>query len=299
MAGNKTIWGAAIVLSLITHAGAAAILTLAPEPEPDVAQVAGGSVVAEVAMLGNNAFDAIESGSPEEIQPTEEMEPETVEPVTQPVTEIMPQEVVPDEVAPSEVAPTPEAEEFVPEMSEAVEIQGAEVEIAAIPVPDIRPEIVEKPPQAIEPLKKKAEKPVEKRPEKKKAKKAGNEGNSPKAATRGVATGSTGVTTSSPGGQKKGSATAGNAAVSNYPGKVHSKINRSKRSAKGRGVVTVAFVVTASGEATSIRIARSSGEPNIDQAALDAVRRASPFPEIPAEAGRSSWSFNVPITFKR
>jgi protein TonB len=299
MAGSKTIWSAAIVLSLITHAGAAAILTLSPEPDPDVAQVAGGAVVAEVAMLGNNAFDAIESGAPDEIQPTEEMEPETIEPVAQPVAEIEPQEVVPDEITPSEVAPTPEAEEFVPEMSEAIEIQGAEVEIAAIPIPDIRPEIVEKPPEAIQPLEKKVEKPAEKKPEKKKAKKSGDKGNSPQAAQRGEVNGSDGVSMSSPGGQKKGSATVGNAAVSNYPGKVRSKINRAKRRVRGAGVVTVAFTVSSSGQATSIRIAKSSGEPDVDQAAIEAVRRAAPFPEIPAGAGRSSWPFNVPIVFKR
>lgn len=301
MAGSKTIWGAAIVLSLITHGGAAMILTLSPEPEPDVAQVAGG-VVAEVAMLGNNSFEAIESGAPEEIEPTDAVEPETFEPVPQELTAVEPQEVVPEQVMPTEVAPTPDAEEIVPETSEAIEMQGAEVEIAAIPVPDIKPEIVEKPPQMVQPLEKKAEKPVEKKPEKKRAKKAGEKGDSKQAASKGQVDGSADVKTSALGGQKKGNASsAGNAAVSNYPGKIRSKINRSKRrvSGSGGGVATVSFTVSSSGQASGIRIARSSGQPELDQAALDAVRRAAPFPEIPDGAGRASWPFSVPIAFKR
>jgi protein TonB len=29
------------------------------------------------------------------------------------------------------------------------------------------------------------------------------------------------------------------------------------------------------------------------------VARAAPFPPIPAEAGRSTWAFTVPLTFRR
>ena len=77
--------------------------------------------------------------------------------------------------------------------------------------------------------------------------------------------------------------------------------NRAKRrvAGAGGGVVTVSFTISASGEARGIRISASSGQPELDQAAMDAVRRATPFPRIPAEAGRSSWSFSVPIAFKR
>ncbi len=301
MSGNKAIWGTAIVLSLMTHAGAAAILTYSPEPQPDVSQIAGG-VVAEVAMLGNSAFEAVEAGTPEEIQPTDTVEPEAFEPVTQEVAAVEPQEIVPQEMVPTEVAPTPEAAEIVPEMSEAIEVQGAEVEIAAIPIPEIKPEIVERPPEMVKPLERKAEKPVEKKKVENRKKKAGDKGDSAQALIRGQVDGSQDAKTSASGGQKKGNASsAGNAAVSNYPGKVRNKINRAKRrfNGNGGGVATVSFVVSASGQATSIRIARSSGQPALDEAALEAVRRAAPFPEIPDGAGRASWPFSVPISFKR
>jgi protein TonB len=59
----------------------------------------------------------------------------------------------------------------------------------------------------------------------------------------------------------------------------------------------VAFTVSASGGVTAVRLAGSSGSAVLDKAALDAVRRAAPFPPIPEDAGRSSWSFTVPLVF--
>lgn len=97
----------------------------------------------------------------------------------------------------------------------------------------------------------------------------------------------------------------GNAAVSNYPGKVASKLRRSLRYPRAamqqriRGDVFVSFVVKANGGVSNIRIAKSSGFPVLDEAAKEAVRRAAPFPSIPADAGRNTWSFSVPLSFTR
>jgi periplasmic protein TonB len=99
--------------------------------------------------------------------------------------------------------------------------------------------------------------------------------------------------------------TAGNAAVSNYPGKVASKLRRAFRAPaeakrkKLTGEVRVAFVVSASGAVGSVRVVRSSGSPILDRAAVEAVHRAAPFPAIPAGAGRSNWPFTVPLAFSR
>jgi protein TonB len=98
---------------------------------------------------------------------------------------------------------------------------------------------------------------------------------------------------------------AGNAAVSNYPGKVVSKLRHALRyppEARGRrlnGVAQVQFVVGSSGDVGSVRLAGSSGSPILDEAALATVRRAAPFPPIPEGAGRSSWTFTVPLAFVR
>ncbi|MEM9880685.1 MAG: cell envelope integrity protein TolA [Pseudomonadota bacterium] len=90
---------------------------------------------------------------------------------------------------------------------------------------------------------------------------------------------------------------AGRAAVSNYPGKVRRDVARTRvRKAGGRGVAYVRFTVTASGGLGSARISRTSGNADVDRAALSHVRRAAPFPKPPAGAQRT---FTIPIEFRR
>ncbi|MER8386318.1 TonB family protein [Mesorhizobium sp. M1380] len=89
----------------------------------------------------------------------------------------------------------------------------------------------------------------------------------------------------------------GNAAVTNYPGKIRSKLVRAFNSTRTRatGTATVAFTVGSNGNVRSARLTGSSGVTALDKAALDAVRRASPFPPIPDGVGRSAWQFEVPL----
>jgi protein TonB len=296
MAGSKWLWGGAGILSLLAHAGAAAILTMAPQPPEEEALVAGG-VVAEVAMLGNGAFEAVESGKPDDTITPETIQPEVTEPEPQEVAEIQPTEVTPET---SEIAPV---EPIVSQPVEEMIVPSAEVEIAAVPIPEIKPEI--EPEREIKPVPEvKKEKPVKKverkKPKQKVVRKAGEDGKARENATRGEVDGSADVKAGAVGGQKKGNSTmAGNAAVSNYPGKVRSKINRAKRRVSGgdRGSVVVSFTVGAGGQASGVRVARSSGSGALDNAAVEAVMRAAPFAKIPEAAGRSSWAFTVPIVF--
>jgi len=79
-------------------------------------------------------------------------------------------------------------------------------------------------------------------------------------------------------------ARAGNAAAANYPGLVNRAISRVRRpsmSAKGRVVVTLS--IASSGALAGIRIARSSGNARMDQAAVQMIRRAR-FPKPPPGA---------------
>lgn len=133
---------------------------------------------------------------------------------------------------------------------------------------------------------------------------AGAGGQSTKNARRGSADGSTRARETASG-DAGGARESGSAAVSNYPGKVYAKLRRSlrypseARRKRIRGEVHVRFTVSRSGGVASVRVARSSGSSLLDNAALETVRRAEPFPEIPANAGRSSWSFTVPLQFRR
>jgi protein TonB len=50
------------------------------------------------------------------------------------------------------------------------------------------------------------------------------------------------------------------------------------------GKVVVAFLVLADGSVRDVRIVRGSGHPALDRGAVEAVRKAAPFPKPPAEA---------------
>ncbi|WP_264211210.1 cell envelope integrity protein TolA [Leisingera thetidis] len=84
--------------------------------------------------------------------------------------------------------------------------------------------------------------------------------------------------------------------------KIRTRIERRKRypsGASGKGTVVVRLTVARSGQLLSHRIARSSGNAALDQAALKAVLRAGKFPAAPKELGLSQLSFNLPMSFSR
>jgi len=100
-----------------------------------------------------------------------------------------------------------------------------------------------------------------------------------------------------------GAGAGGSADVARYPGQVQNKLRRAlryPRDARGdSGEAHVYFVVDSGGQVLNLSVARSSGNPIIDQAALDTVRKAAPFPPIPNGSGRNSWDFTIPLAFKR
>ncbi|MEQ8449342.1 MAG: TonB family protein [Nitratireductor sp.] len=179
-----------------------------------------------------------------------------------------------------------------------------------VPLPTARPQppkiwqamVRPEKPRAREAPRKKAETPPKQR---RKTQAAGQGGRAEQSTRRGEATGNERgrATAQGTGSRKQGA--AGNAAVSNYPGKVARKLRRALRGVSraarrdARRDVHVHFVVTRNGGLGSVRITQSSGSATLDKAALASVRRAAPFPPIPAAAGRSSWKFSVPLGLAR
>lgn len=95
----------------------------------------------------------------------------------------------------------------------------------------------------------------------------------------------------------------GKANISNYLGKVISRLHRQKRYPKDarrkkiQGTAVVAFVINANGSIGNLRIRRSAGHAMLDQAVLSMVRRAAPFPPIPAKSGKKRMPISVPVKF--
>jgi protein TonB len=167
-------------------------------------------------------------------------------------------------------------------------------------------------PEPAKPEPKKADTPKPKKPTKPAAAKApaaaaqsNAKTSAPAAPAQGGAGGQSNVTALAGGAGRIGTGDAeGNSDVTNYPGQISRALRRAlyyPPSAKRRrltGETLVSFVVAKGGSASSIRVARSSGVPELDEAALETVRRAAPFPAIPAAARRDSWTFTIPIAFR-
>ncbi|MEL6504907.1 MAG: TonB family protein [Pseudomonadota bacterium] len=131
-----------------------------------------------------------------------------------------------------------------------------------------------------------------------KRKAGGNRGNAKRNARAGTSQGTARRAARNAGKKSRASRRAGNAGISNYRGKLRSRIMRRFRPGRIRGVrrdVVVRFVVSSNGRLRGASIARSSGNSRLDKAALRAVRSAAPFPSFPAGFGRSSLTVTVPM----
>jgi len=182
------------------------------------------------------------------------------------------------------VEPVTEALEPASQTTEAKPVETAAI---AEPVPD------EKPAAKPKPEKKKPEKP--KPSKQKEAKKEAERKASGKAlASAQEGTGSTGAQS------RKAS---GNASMSNYIGQIAARLQRQKRypdSAKRRGIggtVLISFTISGSGSVTGSKLVRSSGTDELDREVRAMLDRASPFPPIPDDVGRTSLTITVPIRF--
>lgn len=242
-------------------------------------------------VLATDTLEPVEDENvvqkPSEITRAEPVEPAEVAPSQ--TSDVVTAEAEPEPVKP-EPAPKP-----VEKKQEAKKAEPKKAEAKPEPKKKVEPKKPAKTAAAAKP-----EKPASKKNQKTKA---GNGGQNPVDAKRGAPDGEArGNTTAK---SKGKSSSVGNAAVSNYPGKVLAKLRRSLRGiprsaiSRARNDVQVSFVVNASGGVGSVRISRSSGSPELDSAALAVVRRAAPFPPIPSEAGRSSWQFTLPLGLAR
>lgn len=272
-----------------------------PDPETVVADAVQPDIVQPTEVK------AVEA-QPAEPQPTETPAVEAAQPLQQVSTETVVSaepEVLTSEIPADTSVVQPMATEVQPvetQPSEAVPVQQSveTAEVSPTPVPPDEPVTPTEKPLAAKPVEK--PKPVAKKQPPKPAKiKAGSEGSSEVDSKKGSSEGTENARSDQNSESASSRSGSGSAAVANYPGKVGSRIRRSvrvpaeyKRTTASMNVV-VHLTIGAGGDLTSLSVVRSSGVPELDSAVIEGVRRAAPFPPLPPEWGKASWSFNQPV----
>lgn len=115
-----------------------------------------------------------------------------------------------------------------------------------------------------------------------------------RAADEAQASGSTGAVT--PAESKSAKADNG---VEAYRRKVRARLAEFRPTGSvGSGIVVVTFTLSKSGDVSSASILRSSGEAELDEIVLAAIRRAAPFPKTPPGASAANRRFVIPFLFR-
>ena len=77
----------------------------------------------------------------------------------------------------------------------------------------------------------------------------------------------------------------------------HKRYPEAAQARNQHGAVELAFSLDRRGRVTASRIAKSSGSSALDEATLDLVRRAQPFPAPPPEMTDAELNLSVPILY--
>ncbi len=257
-------------LSLALHGAGLSLRHAEEAPE-----IAGGAAQ-PVARLGDSFADMVQG----ELTPQPaDLELDPVRPDAMPNNPPDPSaavEPVPSQIAP--VAPLPPETARAATPLETLQPMAPGERLAALPealsAPDISPRPRPRaPPQAL------ASRPA---------------GNAESAATRGASDGTPDATAVKAAPRSAPQTTQrANAAASSYPGLVLRQIARVRPPrVTARGAAIVRLSIAENGALAAVGIARSSGNAQLDQAALQVVRNAGPFPPPPPGARRS---FSVEI----
>ena len=202
--------------------------------------------------------------------------------------------------APAETTPIapPDTESAEPPLEEAPVIPDAAVAlsgpVALPPVkPDVPPPLRATPPEA-QASKQKTTKPAARAAERKTDEKAaakkpaGPAADTPKAGARAQSAASA---------PRSGGGGPVADALKQYQSKVRADIEREvgRMPRNRKGSAQVRLSLTRAGALTNARIARTSGDPNVDRTVLLAVKRASPFPAAPASLAETSFTWVIRI----
>jgi len=278
-----------------------AVELVAAAPMPEAAPVEAASEPEAPVEETPPPEPAEEATKPIEPPPPEPPPPATAEPAEDVLPLPAPETLPPPEAETGELAARPEAAEpppaeapppEEPARSEPEEEGPPPPDPETVPTPRAKPERTEV--AAAEPPPEDPETPKEP-PRSEPAKPAAPPPSAPSAAQSAARSGGAGG-----GGASQ---TTGNAAASAYRAKVAAQLKRKRfypnaaRRDRLTGTATVSFTLNAGGKVTAARVVRSSGERILDEAAVEMVRRASPYPPIPAGLG-ATITIQAPIGFE-
>ncbi|MFX0545594.1 TonB family protein [Roseovarius sp. S1116L3] len=287
IAASRNIALAALGMALLIHAALALVLVDTSGPE-----IEGGASAPET-RLGTSFADmaagtltAARATEPAEaLQPAKETPLPALKPAPQ--TALQPQRAEPVVV---ESDPTPKvtpqaAEMLAPEVPSPAEAVRPAKDISPAVTGSVRPKLRTPEFEAANTPARPAPQP---KPEPRQQAQPAPRGNAEQDATKGTVSGTESAEARTSGAGAEQPQAAGNAAASNYPGVVMAKISRVARPrSASRGTAVVNFSVAAGGGLAGLAIATSSGSAQLDNAALQMIRRAAPFPAPPPGAQRS------------
>lgn len=282
--GLAALWLGAVALAAAAHAGAV-VWALRQPPETAAPAAAPPAVMIDLApapaapeaveeLIAPDVADAPEAeGNPLERVVDQLSEPEPVTPPPAPVEPPPPD--APRDLAPPVVAPPP-ALEPPPEVRAEVVLprpmaRPENLQAAALPEPDPKP---------------KEPKPKEPRPAAQSTRAERAQVKAPPAEVAAAAP----------------SASSGGGAVSpaKWQSRLMAHLERLKRYPSGarsrreEGVAHVRFSIDERGNVQTVRLVRSSGHPDLDEAVVALLRRASPVPPPPPGAPRD---ITAPVVF--
>jgi protein TonB len=291
------LWTSAAAIILAAHVAVAyAVQNLSfadtPDggPPPALAIEMAPLVVAPAVPEETAMLDTVTPEPPDAAEETEN----PVEPVTDPAP--VAEQAEPVTERPSDADDTQEAEEAPPAAVAALSEQPPLDEVVPDPVEAIAPDVVIPLPQPkpveptveaqkpVEPRKKAEKKPVEKPKERIKKEKAPP----PKTTTTASIDAKAAAKAAAP--RSSNAAPRSSVSPSRWNSSLaawirrHTRYPSAARSRRAEGTPSVTFTVDTSGRVVSARLARSSGDSDLDRAALGALQGAS-VPAPPAELG--------------
>ncbi|WP_412073410.1 TonB family protein [Tritonibacter mobilis] len=287
IARSPFIAGLSLCFALAAHA---AFLV---DVEDNTVELEGGGNVAPAALgdsfadLAQGTATSVEAETVSETAQVEPMVPTEPDRATSPqVQPVTPEVTVPKSAqSASAVVPVTSLAAAVPVEQQVTEVQPDQMEPveepsdlapAQSPRPETRPD------------------PEPDQPDKAKPRQAAPRGNSTVDARAGTESGAENQRAAQAASTRPAQGSgAGNAAASNYQGLVMRKIFRVRKPRTSvKGVAHVSFVIGGGGQLASVRIRKSSGSSELDQLALQQIRKAAPFPPPPAGA-RTQFSIAI------